>query len=165
MYLYHRVAGRQEIPIIPHLLANKHYKGEISQSSGIGCSKLTLFVMATGNRMNEPASGPWSRYNKHHLYAMKGILTESDESFVESAIDSLKNKQLLAESLLVVYLKKNFSELFLTRSSTFFRWTRLRWWKMVANLNRGLNQNQDGYSRSRRMFDLSLGFSVCLEVD
>lgn len=36
---------------------------------------------------------------------MKGILTERDESFVASKIDSLKNKQLLAESLLVAYLK------------------------------------------------------------
>ena len=36
---------------------------------------------------------------------MKGILTERDESFVESAIESLKNKQLVAESL-PVYLKR-----------------------------------------------------------
>lgn len=49
---------------------------------------------------------------------MKEILTEKDESFVESKIDSLKNKQLLAESLLVAYLKRNFPKLFLTKSST-----------------------------------------------
>lgn len=50
---------------------------------------------------------------------MKGLLTERDESFVESKIDSLKNKQLLAESLLVAYLKMNFTKLFLTKSATF----------------------------------------------
>lgn len=47
---------------------------------------------------------------------MKRILTERDESFVESKIDSLKNKQLLAESWLVAYLKRNFTKLFLTKT-------------------------------------------------
>ena len=37
---------------------------------------------------------------------------ERDKSFVVSAIDSLKNKQLLAESPLVVYLKRNYTKLF-----------------------------------------------------
>jgi hypothetical protein len=46
------------------------------------------------------------------MYAMKVILTERDKSFVKSAIDSLKNKQLLADSLLVVDLKWNLKIIF-----------------------------------------------------
>lgn len=54
--------------------------------------------------MKETDSGPWSHYNKYY-FEMKGILMERDKSFVESAIDSLKTKQLLAESPLVVFWK------------------------------------------------------------
>lgn len=77
---------------------------------------------------------------------MKGLLTERDESFVESKIDSLKNKQLLAESLLVAYLKMNFTKLFLTKSATFLGWMWLNFVENGKNLNMHLSQKQDGYS-------------------
>lgn len=77
---------------------------------------------------------------------MKGILTERDESFVESSIDSLKNKQLLAESLLMVDLKRNFTKLFLSNSSSFLGRMDWIWWKMIEKLNVVLSQKQEGYS-------------------
>lgn len=57
MHLYRGAAGRQETPVLPHLLANKHDKDGLSQSSGRWGSKLLLFVLATGNPMKETDAG------------------------------------------------------------------------------------------------------------
>lgn len=38
------------------------------------------------------------------------------------------------------------------------------WWKMIEKLNAGLSLHQDGYSPSRSMFSLSLGFSIFIQL-